>query len=267
MAETYGRGPWVVDRAAAAWAQGTSVAVLGAGGGLGSEVCRRLAHARARHLLLVDTNRAALTAIDRELETVRHYRHRFALLANLIEVSVVARAMRTHQPDTVVFAAGVHDSSLADAGIYDVLHNNVIAPLTAGEAAARAGASRFILLSGADDCTPSGALACSYLLGEFAVEQLASRSSMTCVIVRVGQTFGERGGLVEHLQTQLDAGGPLIVDHQDEARRLLSEQFAIQLALSAAGSPRTAMFSVDAGETIDPRRAGPPRDHAPRAAA
>ena len=190
------------------------VLVTGAGGSIGSELCRQIARVRPRLIVLVDHAEDNLFEIDRELVGEWHFSGVEAVLADCKEPDRMLEVMQRFKPDVVFHAAAYKHVPLMEANPLEAVRNNALATRVTAETAAAAGASRFVLISTDKAVDPRTVMGASKAMAEWVVAAAATRYPATqFVAVRFGNVLGSSGSVVPIFRRQIERGGPVTVTH------------------------------------------------------
>lgn len=219
---------------------GQTVLISGAGGSIGSELCRQLMNSRPARLVLLDISEAALYQIDRELRDSYHDRiEQGALSIRPVIGSVCDRArmdrlLAEERPSVVLHAAAYKHVPLVEQNLSVALHNNSIGTRTLAEAARAAGVKRFVLVSTDKAVRPTNVMGATKRLAELGVQDLATRPHDTLFsIVRFGNVLGSSGSVIPLFEEQIARGGPVTVTHPEVTRYFMTISEAAQLVLLA----------------------------------
>ena len=232
------------------------VLVTGAGGSIGSELCRQIAEQRPSRLLLLDHSEYALYAIHQELETTcRSRKLEVELLPLLGSVNNEARLREIclhHRPHTVYHAAAYKHVPMVEANPAEGIRNNVFGTLNMARVARDAGVARFVLISTDKAVRPTNVMGASKRMAELVLQAMAADARETCFsMVRFGNVLGSSGSVVPLFRRQLAAGGPLTVTHPDVTRYFMTIPEAAQLVLQAgAMAAGGEVFVLDMGEPV-----------------
>ena len=213
-----------------------SVLVSGAGGSVGSELCRQLLLMRPRRIVLFDVSEIALYTIDRELRDLAE-----GLPIEIVPVlgstsdSRMARAvMVEHCIEVVLHAAAYKHVPLVESNPIAGLANNVLGTRTLGDAANDAGVKRFVFVSTDKAVRPTNVMGASKRLAELVIQDLAKRSKGTVFsMVRFGNVLGSSGSVIPLFKEQIARGGPVTLTHEDVTRYFMTISEAAQLVLLA----------------------------------
>jgi O-antigen biosynthesis protein WbqV len=251
-----GRPQTVLDRAAmAALVAGKRVLVTGAGGTIGSELARQVAAFGPARLALLDHAEFALYAIDQELATIAPAIPRDAILADVRDRARLDAAFDAEKPDLVFHAAALKHVHLAEANLCEATLTNAIGTRNAAEAARRAGAGTFVLISTDKAVNPRGVMGLTKRVAELIVLGLRRGgldAGTRYVVVRFGNVLGSTGSVVPLFQRQLARGGPLTVTDPEVSRFFMTVREAVELVLQASALPAEdgAIFVLEMGEPV-----------------
>ncbi|MFC4293276.1 polysaccharide biosynthesis protein [Sphingorhabdus arenilitoris] len=235
---------------------GKTVLVTGAGGSIGSELCRQILWLNPASLLLADMNEYNLYAIHGELEHQRQIAKLETqirpLLANVIDAARMESIMTTWVPDTVYHAAAYKHVPLVEHNPAQGVHNNVFGTITAARAAAQAGVSDFVLISTDKAVRPTNVMGASKRLAEMALQALAAEKPNTRFsMVRFGNVLGSSGSVVPLFREQIKRGGPVTLTHAEITRYFMTIPEAAQLVIQAgAMAVGGEVFVLDMGEPV-----------------
>jgi len=251
---------------------GQVVMVTGAGGSIGSELCRQIYKIRPKILLLVDMSEFALYQIHQELEYTRQAEFNHAdysvtqdsleiipLLASVCDETRINAIMSTWQPDTVYHAAAYKHVPLVEHNPCEGVFNNVWGTMVCALAAGRHCVKNFVLISTDKAVRPTNVMGASKRLAEMFLQALAEKNSTqaqpvqnTCFsMVRFGNVLGSSGSVVPLFREQIKNGGPLTLTHQDITRYFMTIPEAAQLVMQAGAMGEGGdVFVLDMGEPV-----------------
>lgn len=235
-----------------------SVMVTGAGGSIGSELCRQIAALKPQSLILVEMTEHALYAIENELREAQKSGvidsgiTLFAELSNIADRSVAARLMKRWRPNTVFHAAAYKHVPLIEENVVSGIRNNVLGTLNCVLEAERNGVVRFVLVSTDKAVRPTNVMGASKRACEMILQAVSARqSSTTFAMVRFGNVLGSSGSVVPMFQRQIRAGGPVTLTHLDITRYFMTIPEASQLVIQAGAMAKGGeVFVLDMGEPI-----------------
>lgn len=215
---------------------GRVVLVSGAGGSVGSELCRQLLALRPRRLVLFEVSEIALYSIERELRDLAEGLDVdiVPVLGSTTDSRMARMVMRDNGVQVVMHAAAYKHVPLVEANPIAGLANNVLGTRTMGDAANEAGVERFVFVSTDKAVRPTNIMGASKRLAELVVQDLAKRSS-GCVfsMVRFGNVLGSSGSVVPLFKEQIARGGPVTLTHEDVTRYFMTIAEAVRLVLLA----------------------------------
>jgi FlaA1/EpsC-like NDP-sugar epimerase len=235
---------------------GKCVMVTGAGGSIGSELCRQIILQGPRTLVLIEQSEHALYLIDAELRELKE-REGLAVetVAALIDVAQIAecnRAFEAWRPDTVFHAAAYKHVPLLEGNPLQGIRNNVFGTLNVCLAAEAVQTATFILVSTDKAVRPSSVMGASKRICELIIQARAkAQRSMTYSGVRFGNVLGSSGSVVPLFRRQIERGGPLTVTHADVTRFFMTIPEASQLVIQAGSMAEGGdIFLLDMGEPV-----------------
>ena len=237
---------------------GKIVLVTGAGGSIGSELCRQIVREQPRQLLLLDHSEFALYSIHQELQALcARKRLEVELLPLLASVGNLPRLQAIchgYRPNTVYHAAAYKHVPLVESNPAEGIVNNVFGTLHMALAAQAGGADSFVLVSTDKAVRPTNIMGASKRMAELVLQALAAQASPAGIcfsMVRFGNVLGSSGSVVPLFRRQLAAGGPLTVTHSEVTRYFMTISEAAQLVLQA-GAMATGgdVFVLDMGQPV-----------------
>lgn len=236
---------------------GKIVLVSGAGGSIGSELCRQIVRCRPERLILLEQSEFALYAIEQELiELMNALGVSFPLvleLASVSERSSMNRIYNSHRPETVFHAAAYKHVPLVEANPISGLRNNIMGTLHSVAAAEAVGVANFILISTDKAVRPTNIMGASKRVCELILQARADRPDVKTVfsMVRFGNVLGSSGSVVPLFKTQIAAGGPVTLTHHDITRYFMTIPEASQLVIQASAMAKGGeVFVLDMGEPV-----------------
>ena len=228
------------------------VLVTGAGGSIGSELCRQIARVRPARLVLVENAEEHLFEIRRELGEDRHFTRTTSVLADCKDAVRMQEVFLEHRPSVVFHAAAYKHVALMEENPIEAVRNNAVATRIVAAAAGGAGARHFVLVSTDKAVTPATAMGASKALAEWAIEGAQHRFPDTrfCA-VRFGNVLGSSGSVVPIFRRQIAAGGPVTVTDPAMTRYFMTIPEAVQLIIRS-GNLRVEghVFVLEMGEPV-----------------
>jgi FlaA1/EpsC-like NDP-sugar epimerase len=217
-----------------AYLSGQIVLVTGAGGSIGSELCRQIARVEPHRIVLLDHAEDNLFAIQRELQDERHVPASMlaAVLADCKEEERMREVFAEHRPTVVFHAAAYKHVGLMEANPVEAVRNNAIATRVVAHISGELGAQRFVLVSTDKAVAPATVMGASKALAEFALEAASARFSTTrYAAVRFGNVLGSSGSVVPIFRRQIERGGPVTVTDERMTRFFMTIPEAVQLII------------------------------------
>jgi FlaA1/EpsC-like NDP-sugar epimerase len=240
-----------IDRVGA-YLSGRVVLVTGAGGSIGSELCRQIARVGPKLLVLVENSENALFEIRRELEEERHFARAAAVLIDCKDATRVREVFEEHSPSVVFHAAAYKHVPLMEENPVEAVRNNAVATRIVAAAAGEAGVERFVLVSTDKAVSPATVMGASKALAEWAVEAAQYRWKGTrYASVRFGNVLGSSGSVVPIFRRQIAKGGPVTVTDSRMTRYFMTIPEAVQLIIRS-GELATGgeIFVLEMGEPV-----------------
>jgi FlaA1/EpsC-like NDP-sugar epimerase len=252
--DVLGRDPIVVelDRVGA-YLRDRIVLVTGAGGSIGSELCRQIARVGPRLLVLLDHAEDNLFEIEREMVEERHCSNVEAVLADCKEPHRMLEVMQRFKPGVVFHAAAYKHVPLMEANPLEAVRNNAIATRITAETAAASQVERFVLISTDKAVNPKTVMGASKAMAEWIVEAAGHKHPGTrFVSVRFGNVLASSGSVVPIFRSQIERGGPVTVTHPEMTRYFMTIPEAVQLVIRAGdiGAGKGEVFVLDMGEPV-----------------
>jgi FlaA1/EpsC-like NDP-sugar epimerase len=230
------------------------VMVTGAGGSIGSELCRQILAIRPAKLLLIEQSEFALYAIHQELEEKLPDQKIVVvpLLASVQDEDRMREIMLTWRPDTVYHAAAYKHVPLVEHNPSEGVKNNVLGTLRTARAAVDSGVSYFVLVSTDKAVRPTNIMGASKRLAEMVLQAFAAANSGTRFsMVRFGNVLGSSGSVVPKFRQQIREGGPITLTHPEITRFFMTIPEASQLVIQAGAMARGGdVFVLDMGESV-----------------
>ncbi len=251
--DVLGREPVVMElERVGRYLKDETVLVTGAGGSIGSELARQIAHVGPRRLILLDHAEDNLFDISRELEEERHVRTSVAVLADCKEEERMREVFAELRPSVVFHAAAYKHVGLMESNPIEAFRNNALATRLVGRVAGDAGVRRFVLVSTDKAVAPATVMGASKALAEWAVEAADLRYPSTrFTTVRFGNVLGSSGSVVPIFRRQIAAGGPVTITDPRMTRYFMTIQESVQLVIrSGSLAEGGEVFVLDMGEPV-----------------
>ncbi len=248
-----GRDPVLLDESRLQqWIRGSSILVTGAGGSIGSELCRQIARFEPAQLVLYEHNEFALYRMEQEFAEQYPGIELNCVIGDVKNAARVAEALTAYRPRLVFHAAAYkHVPLMEEDNAWEAIQNNVLGTWRVAEAAIAHGVEKFVLVSTDKAVNPSNVMGASKRLAEIVCQGLQAASATRFVTVRFGNVLGSAGSVVPKFREQIARGGPITVTHPEITRYFMSIPEAAQLVLQA-GFMGTGgeIFVLDMGEPV-----------------
>ncbi|MCL5047042.1 MAG: polysaccharide biosynthesis protein, partial [Actinobacteria bacterium] len=235
----------------AAYLASETVLVTGAGGSIGSEICRQIAKFNPKQLLLFGHGENSIYEIDLEI------RERFPdltivpIIGDIQDIRKVDRVFEHYRPSVVFHAAAHKHVPLMEQNPEEAIKNNIFGTKNVAEAADRYQAKRFVLISSDKAVNPTSVMGATKRAAEIVIQMLARRSRTKFVAVRFGNVLGSRGSVIPLFKRQIARGGPVTVTHPEMTRYFMTIPEAVQLVIQAAAMGQGGeIFVLDMGKPV-----------------
>jgi FlaA1/EpsC-like NDP-sugar epimerase len=238
----------------ASYLEGHTVLVTGAGGSIGSELCRQIARVRPARLILVDNAEGPLFEIERELVAERDFTAALTKLVDVKDRKALRREVfEKYQPTVVFHAAAYKHVAMLNTHPLASVRNNVVGTRILAELAVEFGVERFVLISTDKAVNPKNVMGQSKALCEWIVESFGHRRDVRTrfVAVRFGNVLNSSGSVIPIFRKQIERGGPVTVTHPEMTRYFMTIPEAVSLVVQAAAiGGRGQVFVLDMGEPV-----------------
>lgn len=248
-----GRDPVMLNMAALHGFLDEQVAmVTGAGGSIGSELCRQIAKFRPRLLILFDLNEFALYRMEQEFSESFPNIPVVCAIGDVKDSARIVELLRRYAPDVIFHAAAYkHVPLMEKENAWQAVKNNVLGTYILGYAAAIHGVKKFVMVSTDKAVNPTNVMGASKRLSEMICQSLQERGGTRFVMVRFGNVLGSAGSVIPKFQEQIARGGPVTVTHPEIIRYFMSIPEAAQLVLQAGLMGYGGeIFVLDMGEPV-----------------
>jgi len=249
-----GREPVDVDfEAISEYLRGETVLVSGAGGSIGSELCRQVARAGASRLILVDQAESPLYEIERELVDDRNFPAGVPVIADVGSHERLRQVFDRYRPTVVFHAAAYKHVPMMEANPLESVRNNVLATKVVADVAVEFGARRFLLISTDKALNAQAVYGQSKALCEWIVEAYGARDDVSTrfVAVRFGNVLDSAGSVIRIFKRQIAKGGPVTVTNPEMTRYFMTTPEAVSLVIQAGSiGGRGEIFVLDMGEPV-----------------
>jgi FlaA1/EpsC-like NDP-sugar epimerase len=231
---------------------GQAVMVTGAGGSIGSELCRQIARFAPATLVLFEQSELALYAMEQELPQRFPSLQIAPVIGDVKNAVWMNRVMAEHRPAVVFHAAAYkHVPLMENANAWEAVRNNVLGTQVVAAAAQAHGVGKFVMISTDKAVNPTNVMGATKRLAEMACQAMQQPVGTRFVSVRFGNVLGSSGSVIPKFQKQIEAGGPVTVTHPDITRYFMSIPEAAQLVLQAGLMGEGGeIFVLDMGEPV-----------------
>lgn len=235
---------------------GRRILVTGAGGSIGSELCRQLIACKPECVVLLDHSELALYQIDKELRSISKSLRIVPVLGSVMNERLVRETLEQNNVEVVLHAAAYKHLPLVERNPIAGLQNNVVGTKLIADAARDAGVDRFILVSSDKAVRPTNVMGASKRLAEMIVQDLATRSVGTRFsMVRFGNVLGSSGSVIPLFEEQIARGGPVTLTHGEVTRYFMTISEAARLVLLAGSFAHGGeVFVLDMGKPVPIKR-------------
>ncbi len=247
-----GREPVVLDnQRISTHVEDKVVLVTGAGGSIGSEICRQVLAFKPSKLILLGRGENRIFEIERELRTLPRTTEIFAVIADINDLQRLRSVFEEYQPDVVFHAAAHKHVPLMEANPSEAIKNNILGTKNAVDCAHEFRTKNFVMISTDKAVNPTSVMGASKHLAERYVLSRTGDSSTKFVVVRFGNVLGSNGSVVPVFQEQIRRGGPITITDPRMKRFFMSIPEASQLVLQAASQGNGGeIFVLDMGEQV-----------------
>jgi len=252
--DVLGREQVEVDlEAIAKYIRGRTVLITGAGGSIGSELCRQVVQLGAAKLVLVEQGESALYEMQRELVDERAFTAVIPILADCGDASKLRQVFERYPPEVVFHAAAYKHVPMLETNPLQAVTNNVLATRVMVQVSVEFGVERFVFISTDKAANPKNLLGQSKAVCEWIVESFASRDEVKTrfVAVRFGNVLGSSGSVIPIFRRQIERGGPVTVTNPEMTRFFMTIPEAASLVVQAgAMGGRGQVYVLDMGEPV-----------------
>lgn len=229
-----------------------NILVTGAGGSIGSELCRQIMTLKPNVLVLFEQSEYGLYKIDQELQSFNSQIKIIPILGTIQNQQCIQKIFEQYQIDTVFHAAAYKHVPLVESNVVEGVKNNVFGTLSVAQAAISAKVSTFVLISTDKAVRPTNVMGATKRLAELILQAFAQEQTDTCFcMVRFGNVLGSSGSVVPLFREQIRVGGPVTVTHPDIIRYFMTIPEAAQLVIQASAMAKGGdVFLLDMGEPV-----------------
>jgi len=230
--------------------QDETIMVTGAGGSIGSEICRQLIQFKPKKLLLVGHGEFSIYQIHMELKNVEDTEI-IPIIGDVKDKARMQMIINQHQPTKIYHAAAHKHVPLMEANPHETIKNNVVGTKNVAEAAAEGNVKTFVLVSTDKAVNPTNVMGASKRIAEMVVQSMNGQSNTNFVAVRFGNVLGSRGSVIPLFKKQIEAGGPVTVTDPEMTRYCMTIPEASRLVIQAGTLAKGGeIFVLDMGEPV-----------------
>ena len=228
------------------------IMVTGAGGSIGSELCRQIAAFQPSMLVLFEQSEYAMYRIEQSLRDTHENLPIASVIGDIRNAKRVNQAMHQYAPSLVFHAAAYkHVPMMEESNAWEAVQNNVLGTLVVAKSAIEFGVKKFVLISTDKAVNPTNVMGATKRMSEMVCQALQQSSNTRFEMVRFGNVLGSAGSVIPRFQEQIDHGGPVTVTHPDMVRYFMSIPEAAQLVLQAGTMGLGGeVFVLDMGEPV-----------------
>nr|WP_306558576.1 nucleoside-diphosphate sugar epimerase/dehydratase [Phascolarctobacterium faecium] len=247
-----GRDPVKLDtKNVSAYITGKVVLITGAGGSIGSEICRQVAKMQPQKMLLLGKGENSIYEISQELSIEYPQIRKVPIIADVRDEERINGIMDHFHPHVVFHAAAHKHVPLMEYQPMEAVRNNVLGTKVVAEAASKNGVETFVMISTDKAVNPTSVMGCTKRVAEMFVQSMNSISETRFAAVRFGNVLGSRGSVIPLFKKQIAKGGPVTVTHPDMKRYFMTIPEASQLVLQAGAMAEGGeVFVLDMGEPV-----------------
>jgi FlaA1/EpsC-like NDP-sugar epimerase len=230
---------------------GRTVLVTGAGGSIGFELCRQVAHAAPTRLIMLGHGENSLFEADQKLRETFPDVSTEIVVADIRDRSRIERVFAEWRPEVVFHAAAHKHVHLMEANPEEAVSNNVVGTFNLVQTALASRTERFVAISTDKAVCPAGIMGASKRMAGMIVRDAARRSGRAFVVVRFGNVLGSRGSVVPFFKSQIEKGGPVTITDPDMKRYFMTISEAVHLVLEAGGMGKGGeLFVLNMGQSV-----------------
>jgi FlaA1/EpsC-like NDP-sugar epimerase len=247
-----GREPAKLDTdAISSYIQNKVVVITGAGGSIGSEMCRQIPYFNPAKLVLIEQAENPLFFIERELRKLFPRLNIVAYICDITDRVRVEKIFEMEKPAAVFHAAAHKHVPLMELNPTEAVKNNIFGTRNCADAAAKVGCQKFVMISTDKAVNPTSVMGCSKRIAELYIQGLTSSTGTQFVTVRFGNVLGSNGSVVPIFKEQIAQGGPVTVTDPEMRRYFMTIPEAAQLVMQAAAIGKGGeIFLLDMGESV-----------------
>ncbi|WP_442953114.1 polysaccharide biosynthesis protein [Paenibacillus sp. Soil750] len=247
-----GRDPINIDLDGIAnYVQGKVVLITGAGGSIGSELCRQIAPFHPKKLILLGHGENSIYVIEKEIHRLFPTLHIEPVIADVQDLERMKEVFQSFQPKVIFHAAAHKHVPLMERNPAEAIKNNVFGTRNVAECAHQFNAERFVFISTDKAVNPTSIMGATKRIAEQIIQSMDLVSQTKFVAVRFGNVLGSRGSVIPHFKEQIAFGGPVTVTHPEMVRYFMTIPEAVQLVIQAGAFAKGGeIFVLDMGEPV-----------------
>ncbi|NCN09758.1 MAG: polysaccharide biosynthesis protein [Leptospira sp.] len=232
--------------------KGKTILITGAGGSIGSELCRQVMYFEPENLILLDNAETPLYEIDYEMRTKFHDKTKiFPVVADVKNLSRLSTVFNEHQPQVVFHSAAYKHVPMMEINPCEAVLNNINGTKNVADVSRLTGVERFVLISTDKAVNPVNIMGASKRIAELYLQHISINSRTKFITVRFGNVLGSNGSVIPRFREQIKKGGPVTVTHPDVIRYFMTIPEASQLVLQAGSmGEHGEIFILDMGEPV-----------------
>jgi FlaA1/EpsC-like NDP-sugar epimerase len=252
LEDLLGREPVQLDTASiAGYLEGRCVLVTGAGGSIGSELCRQIIRFQPSTILLLGKGENSIFAIDQELKNCPEPVALVPIIADVRDEERLTKIFEQYKPNVIFHAAAHKHVPLMETNMGEAISNNVLGTQVVANLADRFDVETFVLVSSDKAVNPTSVMGATKRIAELVVQDIATRSKTKYVSVRFGNVLASRGSVIPLWRQQIAQGGPVTVTHPEATRYFMLIPEAVQLILQAGAlGSGGEIFVLDMGKPV-----------------
>ncbi|WP_191555844.1 polysaccharide biosynthesis protein [Metabacillus idriensis] len=248
-----GREPIEIDlEEVASFLSNKTILITGAGGSIGSELCRQIARLSPKKMLLVGAGENSIFTITAELKKKYPSIQFYSIIANIQDQRRIETIFAAYKPNIVFHAAAYKHVPLMENNVLEAVKNNVFGTRNVAESAHRHKVERFVLISTDKAVNPSSIMGTTKKVAEILIQQMNEISDTKFTAVRFGNVLGSRGSVIPVFKKQIAEGGPVTVTHPEMVRYFMTIPEAVQLVIQGAAMANGGeIFVLDMGRPVN----------------
>jgi FlaA1/EpsC-like NDP-sugar epimerase len=247
-----GRDPIQVDlKGIMSYVTSKIVLVTGAGGSIGSELCRQISQYNPEQLIILGHGENSIYSIELELRLTHPTLELLTVIADIQDRVRIEEVYAQNRPDVVFHAAAHKHVPLMESNPAEAVKNNIFGTKNVAEAADKYGVERFVLISTDKAVNPTSVMGATKRVAELVVQTINETSTTKFTAVRFGNVLGSRGSVIPLFKQQIEQGGPVTVTHPEMVRYFMTIPEAVQLVIQAGALTKGGeVFILDMGEPV-----------------